>query len=142
MNLIATACHLLGLFLLFVSRDSIRLGWQSRRWPHTQGIVTHISDKSYTLDTVTRQGPRIVHHSCWLPHYRYEVDGVEYESTGVCFGGRLDEEKARFKQGGRVSVYYDPQNPANAVLLPSVQPTSLAGLAPIGAGLLVGFFGG
>jgi hypothetical protein len=55
--------------------------------------------------------------------YSYRVDGREYHSTQIAFGGKLagseelaQAKAARYPQGADVVVHYDPKNPSNAVL--------------------------
>jgi hypothetical protein len=68
--------------------------------------------------------------------YRYQVDGRTF--TGDRLG--LDEVETssepharhvseRFKSGAPVTVYYDPANPALAILQPGIRPASWLGVA-------------
>jgi hypothetical protein len=73
--------------------------------------------------------------------YRYDVAGITHESDRVQFGGDVSMSNIgwaqgiveRFPKGARVEAYYDPDNPAFAVL----DPQGRAGLLIIGvAGLM------
>lgn len=72
----------------------------------------------------------------YAPHveYEYEVNGTTYRSTTIQPGtrtfissrGKAEAEVARYAPGSEVSVFYDPANPAEAVLQPG--KASQAGL--------------
>ncbi len=74
--------------------------------------------------------------------YRYEVDGVVYRSTRWDVNGPLEvrtREQAesllgRYPVGGAVSVYWNPEQPGQAVLEPG---GSGRGWAGVGFGLLL-----
>jgi hypothetical protein len=52
-----------------------------------------------------------------VPRYRYQVDGVEYESTRVStFQNRSKDYSSQYPINGIHTVWYDPINPASAVL--------------------------
>jgi hypothetical protein len=56
--------------------------------------------------------------------YRYEVHGVTYENDRVAFGqvvgasgtGWAEKQVDRYPVGSQITVYYDPNDPANSVL--------------------------
>jgi hypothetical protein len=57
------------------------------------------------------------------PHisYTYEVNGKKHHSSNIMAGGELggvnvESTLARYPLGSQVTVYYDPQNPKDAVL--------------------------
>ena len=56
--------------------------------------------------------------------YRYRVGAKEYQSNRIFWGGNEGREKhmasvvASYRAGDKVRVYYDPQNPAEAVIDP------------------------
>ena len=52
-----------------------------------------------------------------VPRYRYQVDGVQYESTRVStFQNRNKDYSSQYPINGIHTVWYDPINPASAVL--------------------------
>ncbi len=79
--------------------------------------------------------------------YRYRAGGKEYQSDRIFWGGNEGRQKhmasviAAYPQGGKVSVHYDPQNPAEAVLDPAQnigsRPLVLYAMAMITLGLFV-----
>ena len=65
------------------------------------------------------------------PHvsYTYEVNGKTHRSSNIMAGGELggmnvESTLARYPQGSQVTVYYDPQNPKDAVLEPGNKTVS------------------
>lgn len=67
------------------------------------------------------------------PHisYTYEVNGKSYHSSNIMAGGEMggmnvETMLARYPHGSKVTVYYDPQNPKNAVLEPGNKTISKA----------------
>lgn len=80
----------------------------SSHWPTTEGVVVD-------LWLTRRSGTHVT--------YRYEVEGREYESTQVRLVEKFFREKrsdraARYPEGTRVTVWYDPLRPERAVLEP------------------------
>lgn len=89
-------------------RDQAR---RSRRWPSTLGTIT-ASAPPLAPDAVY---PEVT--------YSYEVAGHTYTSGRIAFGspspnpaGTGDPATSRYGPGRAVTVYYDPANPADAVL--------------------------
>jgi hypothetical protein len=85
--------------------------------------------------------------------YRYSLDGGEFESARIWFGGdystsnrsEMFEVVKKYPIGQAVTVYYSPDDPAEAVLIPGAYTSSylLFGIGmvflAIGSLLLVGF---
>jgi hypothetical protein len=79
--------------------------------------------------------------------YRYRAGGKEYQSDRIFWGGNEGRQKhmasviAAYPQGAKVSVHYDPQDPAEAVLDPAQnigsRPLVLYAMAMITLGLFV-----
>jgi hypothetical protein len=75
--------------------------------------------------------------------YRYTVEGRTYRGGLLSFGKGLFESEsttlARYPQGAQVDVFYDPKDPALAVLDPGPAPATgyalLAGLGLVGFGV-------
>ena len=76
--------------------------------------------------------------------YEYAVGGASRRGTQVTPGdaqsnANLATYASRFREGGSVTVYYDPQDPRRSVLLPGLNGAHWVGLtAPV---LLLGFGG-
>jgi hypothetical protein len=77
--------------------------------------------------------------------YRYRVRGKDYQSGRIFWGGNEGRQRhmalviAAYPQGAKVSVHYDPQNPAEAVIDPAQnvgsRPLVLYAVAMIALGL-------
>jgi hypothetical protein len=87
----------------------------AQNWPSTKGVVLVSEVKDAGGD------------SGWYTKvlYRYEVGGQAYESSRITVGVELGQQSleaherlsARFPAGAEVTVYYNPQNPAEAALI-------------------------
>ena len=106
-------------FVLVIRRFALQAVQQKIReaqaWPSTEGVVL--------VSEVRDEGGE----NGWRAHvrYQYEVDGRTYESSRIAVAveyGREglqahEELAARFPSGTRVTVYYNPQNPAESALV-------------------------
>lgn len=91
-------------------------------WPTVYGEIT-VSKVNRRHDSE--------HGYVEYPHvsYTYEVNGKKYHSSNIMAGGELGGVKvestlARYPLGSNVTVYYDPQNPKDAVLEPGNKTVS------------------
>jgi hypothetical protein len=103
------------------------LGWgmlqqhkmqEAQTWPTTQGEITasFVTDVTSSDDSGTSYEPRV--------RYRYVVAGIIYEGTRIGFFGhttygsrrRAQRALASYPEGAKVTVYYNPQHPEEAVL--------------------------
>lgn len=92
----------------------------SLRWPSVMGTVTGSGTKTQSS---LRGGPATAADV----RYMYEVDGKRFEGTRISFGqygtgdgGHARKEAEKYPVGKPVTVYYDPNSPATAVLEPAV----------------------
>jgi len=110
-----------GVFLLVKSFKDRKKAEARQGWPATQGqiIASRISESTSTdsdSDRSTSYSPAV--------EYTYNVAGQEYKGNKITFGftqgyGRYAKAQAalaRYPLGAQVTVYYDPANPADAVL--------------------------
>jgi hypothetical protein len=67
--------------------------------------------------------------------YQYHVAGKEYQTEDYCFGARGEMRRATYMIGQHVPVYYNPNNPAEAVIERGLKATALIGLLPLSLGL-------
>ncbi|MGO9108061.1 MAG: DUF3592 domain-containing protein [Thermoguttaceae bacterium] len=122
----------LGLFALILSGTLLVLdGYlglsvyrqiRAQNYPTTNGVITH--------SEVTGHGGR---HSNYSPNvqYKYAVAGKTYSSTCCRFGDVYANEGiahrivAEHPLGKPVRVYYNPDNPADALLQPGVDGSDL-----------------
>jgi hypothetical protein len=93
----------------------------SKRWPVSSGKV---------LASALEKSPDGRWRYRAAVQYRYRVGAKEYQSDRVFWGGNEGRQRhmasviATYPQGCKVSVHYDPQNPAEAVLDPVQNPGS------------------
>ncbi len=121
----------LGVCLVVLGVWTRSASLRSRHWPSTPGVIS-ASYVSVRSGGKSRTG---------TIEYRYTVEGRTYTGSLLSFGKTLFESEsttvARYPQGAQVDVFYDPKDPALAVLDPGAAPgTGLALLAGIG---LVGY---
>jgi hypothetical protein len=101
-----------GIFMIYTARKSVRQADASLSWPATTGRITD-AHVSYFM------------RSRWAHvNYEYQVLGQFYTGTKIAFGfvefygtrGQAKNDLARYPLNSQVTVYYDPSNPAEAVL--------------------------
>ena len=112
-----------GILLLALLCSARRQAAEASRWPITGGHVVASTVEHYRTRVGGARSGRLVTFYEPVIEYSYRVDGREYHSTQISFGGKLagSEELARAKaarypQGADVVVHYDPKNPSNAAL--------------------------
>jgi hypothetical protein len=124
----AASCAIIGSSLLgygLYLRNKLRSG---RGWPQVTGTVAQSEievDDGYRASVT----------------YEYTVNGVGYSSSSVQFDGRTEYLRkssaeaflSQYPARSHVTVYYDPENPAEAVL----NRTSPAGLQYIVCGIVL-----
>jgi len=105
-------------------------GARTRSWESVEGEVLATAVE-------TRESVEAAHHYEPMVSYRYTVDGQEYLANeivqfDVSYSARSEAEEvtADYRSGSSVTVYYDPADPASALLEPGVQP-----MVPIGFGV-------
>ena len=100
---------------------NLRKASRSTAWPQAKGKI---------LASVYEEKPVELHRIYTVNlNYEYEVGGVRYVSKRVSFGGHIAttmevkalQAHARYPPENQVSVYYDPDKPAFAVLEPGVR---------------------
>jgi len=93
----------------------------SRDWPSVPGVITRSAVATKRSDGKTMYSFDVV--------YRYQVEGRELTCNSVFFGGNTSSSNSsaaykvtgRYPEGAEVDVYYEPENPANAVLEPGTR---------------------
>ncbi len=136
-----------GLFFLFILLSTTTCCWQlsvisagaaSESWPTVEGVITFAEVRVHQpsvrdrreLGLKTRYTPRIT--------YRYQVDGKTYENHVIGRYGYTSKwasgiSRGQYAVGKPVTVYYNPENPAESVLEPGLGGYALA---PCGLALL------
>jgi hypothetical protein len=124
---------LCSLWTLFMIWDNRRQAGRAKGWPTAEGVI--VSSKAGVF-TASSGGPtRGTRVKLYEPviEYSYQVNGREYHSTQVSFGARVstqsqeaaEQRAARYPQGSKVVVHYDPQHASIAVLETSVTSQSV-----------------
>ena len=119
--------HALAPTLLLAIAAMAWWAWQIKRdsptWPSVTGEIT--LSRTRAMNETGDASGTLNHH--WLAEvqYRYEVNGVRYQGSRIRAMGinHFDEasaqqELAPFAVGQRVPVYYRPDQPQVAVLIP------------------------
>ncbi len=107
-----------GLFLLWQGVKEHRACRESRNWPCVEGRITESAVQVTRRHHSTSYSPQIA--------YTYSVAGQAYFSAAVTIGAtrtfssyaKAQTQTAKYPLGQTVSVYYDPQQPAEATLEP------------------------
>lgn len=136
---ISVAAILVGLFATAIfgfSAYSIWRGLSTLRWTSTQGKVLE-SKVVRSLMASEDKGPG------YEPsvQYEYSVAGKEYKGSQIALvqalrftRGRAEDIARQYREGSRVTVYYDPKDPSSSVL-----QRGMTTFAPF-VGLLAGVF--
>ena len=139
---------LLAAYLAFGSIGDMRQARASASWPTVRGEVTtfaHEQTRRPAADISRDPGPSNVRRETrqsldWA--YTYAVDGQTYTGRRAAWGGA--DRRGLYAMGDEVTVHYDPDNPATAILHPDSAPASRTGavlaLLCIGGAMVYGGF--
>lgn len=117
---------LLSLFYIWHRSVARRDGPLSLTWPRTPGRIT----KSNIVEAISHTGKPASESI----RYAYDVSDKSYSGQDVTLiDGAYDLHTAaqRYQVGQTVEVYYDPENPFRAVLIPGTD-NQIFGRGPIG----------
>ncbi len=96
-----------------------RIAREAAGWPVTRGTV--VISSTETLHQ-TQQGRDVISYAP-VVEFTYQVNDRDYRSRQITLGAKLagtrsfaEQIAARYPQGSRVEVHYEPANPSNAVL--------------------------
>jgi hypothetical protein len=112
-----------GIYALVVYARERKKGAETQAWPSTMGRVVEAFVVEETQVDSEGDSNRV-----YAPHvvYEYEVNGTLYRGDRLRVGLRsfissrrkVEQELALYPVGGQVRVYYNSENPAEAVLQP------------------------
>lgn len=152
-RLFALALCAFGVLLLATGLRQSRRGRDTFGWTRTLGRVidSRVVLESRGIPTATEQEERGPPRWGIAIRYAYEARGQRHESAQVWIGSAtaafyLEEAGARawverFPVDREVTVWFDPADPRQAVLVPGVPRGQIAVLYVLGAALLgIGFF--
>lgn len=133
-----------------------RLASASARWPSAPGIVTASDVIEEQIKDTSRDDKsiiRMIHRYQVDLRYAYQVGKRDFVGTAGTWGWtgiyglrELAEKAAgQYRQGQPVTVYYDPDQPGNAVLEPdnrqgSLAPLVIAAISAVAGGAFLAFF--
>ena len=111
----------IGAFLIYYSFRSRKKAESSQGWPSTSGQVTEARVSHHTSTDADGEA-----QDSYSPEvrYHYQTGGQEYEGSKIGFGlqqsfssrSKAEQALTSFPQGSQVTVFYNPANPAEAVL--------------------------
>lgn len=125
---VAMALAGMALFVILLAFALQRQQAAARQWLSTQGTVVRAGLESFWVvdsgDGVGNPWRRRLMRSD--VEYSYTVAGVSYRGNRLALGGKFYASRAglvrgatqRYRAGGAVQVFYNPDNPAEAVLEP------------------------
>lgn len=139
---------IIGLAFGAIGGRQIVTGIASRSWPSVEGTVTNTTvDVDTTRSRRSNSNRRRTTTSYFaVVEYSYTVNGRTFTSDRISAGepqhgtsnrAAADSFLTRYPKGGGVSVYYDPRDPASAVLQKGAAGVAswfmaLGGLAALG----------
>lgn len=120
---------IIGVVLLFIYFRSLAKVRSSQAWPAVQGTVV----ESWVRESESTDSEGSVSYSYYPEiRYQYQVMGNEYQGDKISFGpkvggirSRAEKAIAKYPTGANVMIYYQPDNPINAVLERSVSKVLL-----------------
>ncbi len=128
----------LGVWLILRYQKNKEKAHQSRNWPKTTGRV--IESRIAEHESEDEDGHVTSTYSP-VVRYEYQANGVAYAGNQVAVGSsaiaisnrkKVQQTIDQYPPGKAVAVYYNPQNPAEAVL-----ETRLAGKAELVLGIIL-----
>lgn len=128
---------LVGTVILVAGLRNVWYGWQSARWPATQGEITSSAVKYHSSNKGRGS------YSAEI-RYQFRVEPSTYTGDRVAFGGVSGKHAGaqtivnRYPQGKPVEIHYHPTDPGLCVLEPGLHAFAFA--LP-GAGLVFAGFG-
>lgn len=137
-----------GIAGLYFGVKAISKAKESLDWPAVKGKIISSSVERSTRRESTRRSKgrsrtRIYYHA--NISYEYSVDGKDYEGSQVRFGGTSSQNSGRvnsivkeFPAGKEISVYYEPENPSESILIKGVNPRLYAGAGTGGLFMVIG----
>lgn len=127
--------------LLPVALNDLQSASAAQRWPQVRGVVTH---SGIAMGSVS--SGRLGSERTFAPdvRYTYAVGGRNYSAARVHRDKGPNSEAgvralaAKYPVGAAVSVFYDPGNPADAVLETEIHGNTLQAVLAFGGGLAFG----
>jgi hypothetical protein len=109
----------------------------SKKWPKAQATV---------IASALEPSPEHKRRYRAAVEYRYRVGAKDYQSSRIFWGGNegrrrhMESVVSAYPAGARMGIYYDPQNPAEAVIDPAQQAGSKATVVYAMTMITIGLF--
>jgi hypothetical protein len=121
--------------------EEMLAGYRSQTWPSVLGTITADGSQHYELHS--KRGTKDIYINA--PVYSYVVNETEYSANRLSFGKALAEKDTNKVSGSitptsPVLIYYDPDAPANAVLIPGLSFGQKLWAGLVFIALTAGFF--
>lgn len=121
------------IFFLVLKHHS-KKSFESKTWPISKGIITYNKVNAYSIKNSGVTGsPKIIVNTLMIK-FEYEVGNKKYESSNIQFlRGKKNSYSAeqyigkRYPEWLSLDVYYNPNNPAEACLIPGISAGALVG---------------
>ena len=134
---------IVGLILFGASVYWFRRAAQLRSWPRAEGVINQFSIAHVaTTGGQTGDAP-LAHWFVPTVNYTYTFRRRQYFGTKITIDGMAHMSQAQaegvllpFPAGQKVRVYVNPKDPADAVLLATIDSTAASGYAVVGVLLL------
>lgn len=138
-----------GVIMIIFGIRNRKKGTESQEWPRVTGTITNVN---ISKDTDTdAEGFTTVTYKPEI-EYQYEIGGNQFTSTRVSFGGtrtynsykKAEEATAKYPLDGAISVFYNPQQPEEAVLEQGTKGTMaliIAGIVFLGISMIASCVG-
>jgi len=131
-----TACTLFALVAALFCVAFQKNAARARTWPKVKGRVETSGVQAYQERNTDDKRWRTMYRAD--VSYSYQVGGVRYVGDKMSLGGKFSSSiealakrtAARLKRGATVDVFYNPQNPTEAVLQPRAGKLWLMWLIP------------
>ncbi|BBO76634.1 hypothetical protein DSCW_40510 [Desulfosarcina widdelii] len=110
-----------GIVIAGFSYNGYRTSLASKSWPNVTGSIvqseiekqTSTSGEGADKKTTVKEYPKIA--------YQYHIDGHQYKSAKISYLSSIGSARqvvSRYPQGKTIPVYYNPDKPEQAVLVP------------------------
>lgn len=127
-----SAIALLGALIMAWSGWALLQSQQTLQWAPTPGVITT------SEMTITRVGGQRTVASADFA-YQYVTDNVTHTSSVISTGGTQTSGPSRWNVGDEVTVYVNPEEPTESVLITGSDPWNAV---QFGVGLVLMVFGG
>ena len=111
----------IGIVIALFSYNAYVTRMESKTWPTVGGVIVKSEIEEQTSTTGDGANKKNTVKSLPKIAYQYQVDGQSHKNTRISFSsssGNAQQIVARYPKGKPVQVYYNPDKPKQAVLVP------------------------